>query len=854
MVMFFFLLKKINKAHKRALAGYAKNTININSHSHAFFGCIVYYVFWGIGCTFDLNRDYTYRDLNSPGLWGTDVIQLTPLIIGSTVCRSFTNFLESYIVVLLISDSIGKDTFRRAMLISIFLLCMYMPTSMTIIIWFPGATSSYWPLRNLALLYLVRDVVTVSYTAAAYFYIRNRKSQAVNDSISRYLVFMCGLYSMYIMARCCYLTTNVPAVNFGICVDDFLHFIQFANFGPLAYLALKRDCQYWATDIDNENELTLMSHTENMAWSEINDRNDAIIPKTEIYYRKTIEERCDVSVEIHFWRRRQVVVKRFKLDLLTRDNIKYFKDEASVFKTLQHPNIIAFYGILVDPPSLGIVMQFASKGDLFKHLESKLEAWRRGMLEGDQDEDQGQRENNRDSEARRSSVATRRDSIPVAATAMTSSGAGDDNDVTSSPLSLPSSPLSLPSSDIPSSPARLDPASPTTFPPPASSSPSIVTRFRRTSLFSGSPASPSTAAALIEMTNRTAQFHSVRCALQIALGMHYLHSNNVCHHDLKSLNILLDDRFNAMIADFGESKFEEDIQFRDSSSQAAHARNRINSLESTESVGDFVKRGPEQVKRALARMAHMLKGGAASEEEDKHASAAANITHHHHRGEVGTPGWAAPECIEGLAATKTSDVFSFGIILWELCTWLHPSVHVPVTDLTSAPLSLLPGIEDWVGLSNAGHAGAGAGGGADHHHHQNHQGSSSSQRNRLSLSRILSGLVGEDPDSLRAGKATRETFDKRISQLNPMQLVLIDTCEKQRARALMLDLNKRPPIPAQCHPVLASVMLRCWSTDQSSRPTFADIIVDLQRVLADFERTGDPSFPMGLGGGGPCSV
>lgn len=43
-VQFFYMLKKINKAHKRALAGYAKNTINIASHSHAFFGCIVYYV------------------------------------------------------------------------------------------------------------------------------------------------------------------------------------------------------------------------------------------------------------------------------------------------------------------------------------------------------------------------------------------------------------------------------------------------------------------------------------------------------------------------------------------------------------------------------------------------------------------------------------------------------------------------------------------------------------------------------------------------------------------------------------------------------------------------------------------
>ena len=47
--------------------------------------------------------------------------------------------------------------------------------------------------------------------------------------------------------------------------------------------------------------------------------------------------------------------------------------------------------------------------------------------------------------------------------------------------------------------------------------------------------------------------------------MAYLHSKDVCHRDLKSLNVLLDDGHSAMIADFGESKFEEDITFRDSS-------------------------------------------------------------------------------------------------------------------------------------------------------------------------------------------------------------------------------------------------------------------------------------------------
>ena len=33
-----------------------------------------------------------------------------------------------------------------------------------------------------------------------------------------------------------------------------------------------------------------------------------------------------------------------------------------MFKTLHHENVIAFYGILVDPPSLGIVMQVRDWG------------------------------------------------------------------------------------------------------------------------------------------------------------------------------------------------------------------------------------------------------------------------------------------------------------------------------------------------------------------------------------------------------------------------------------------------------------------------------------------------------------
>ena len=39
-------------------------------------------VFWGVGSVFDLNREYKYRELDSPGLAGRDVRDLAPLIVG----------------------------------------------------------------------------------------------------------------------------------------------------------------------------------------------------------------------------------------------------------------------------------------------------------------------------------------------------------------------------------------------------------------------------------------------------------------------------------------------------------------------------------------------------------------------------------------------------------------------------------------------------------------------------------------------------------------------------------------------------------------------------------------------------
>lgn len=107
----------------------------------------------------------------------------------------------------------------------------------------------------------------------------------------------------------------------------------------------------------------------------------------------------------------------------------------------------------------------------------------------------------------------------------------------------------------------------------------------------------------------------VRIALDVARGMNFLHTSTpvIIHRDLKSLNILVDEKWTAKVSDFGLSRF-----------------------------------------KVLIESLYLIKQSATA--------------HGMMTGQCGTYQWMAPEVIGGHIYTEKADVFSFGINLWELLT------------------------------------------------------------------------------------------------------------------------------------------------------------------------------------------
>ncbi|XP_062514602.1 uncharacterized protein LOC134190184 [Corticium candelabrum] len=126
----------------------------------------------------------------------------------------------------------------------------------------------------------------------------------------------------------------------------------------------------------------------------------------------------------------------------------------------------------------------------------------------------------------------------------------------------------------------------------------------------------------------------MRFTIDAAKGMRFLHSLRPprVHRDLKSSNLLVSQKWVVKVADFGSARLVKDEGIDQEAVRGA---------------------GPLDVTAPLLRADYQLSSG------------------------IGTPSWCAPEILTGQGYGTPADVYSFGIVMWEI--W---SRQIPFDDLT----------------------------------------------------------------------------------------------------------------------------------------------------------------------------
>jgi serine/threonine protein kinase/formylglycine-generating enzyme required for sulfatase activity len=181
-------------------------------------------------------------------------------------------------------------------------------------------------------------------------------------------------------------------------------------------------------------------------------------------------------------------------------------------------------------------------------------------------------------------------------------------------------------------------------------------------------------------------------ALGLAHGLAAVHQRGVLHRDLKPSNVILTPDDTVKLVDFGIAKLLADAEPPPAGPAApARAADSL-PLRSAARAGDTVSMdGPEGPDDSV-------RGDAASGPEDG-ARVAAALTQAGAR--LGTPSYMAPEVWQGEPATIRSDVYSLGVILYELCSGALPhradsvaALGLRVTGQDAPPLaSVVPTVD-----------------------------------------------------------------------------------------------------------------------------------------------------------------
>lgn len=204
-VMCGYILRKMFKNHRRALAGYTKNTISIDVHMSMMFMVGLWSAAWGATKIFDVSNADSADDVK------THEVRL--LAISLSMCYGLSSLCEVLIMLLLCSRSIGKNDFTRSLVLGSSWSFLTFVGLMLTVFAFPKSETNYMLSRQLFVGVIIRNSITFLMGAVCILFFHITKSDRL--SILTFSTYICPMFFVMSVSQSLVLTESYIAVNLG---------------------------------------------------------------------------------------------------------------------------------------------------------------------------------------------------------------------------------------------------------------------------------------------------------------------------------------------------------------------------------------------------------------------------------------------------------------------------------------------------------------------------------------------------------------------------------------------------------------------------------------------------------------
>lgn len=204
-----YILRKMFKNHRRALAGYTKNTISIDVHMSLMFMVGLWSAAWGATKMFDVSNTNSNDDNNISHK------EIRLLTVSLAMCYGISSLCEVLIMLLLCSRSIGKNDFARSLMIGSSWSIITFVGLVVVVMSHPTGETAYMLSRYMFIGIIIRNSITflIGAFSIAFFYVT--KSDRL--SILTFSTYMCPMFLVMSICQGMVLSNSYIAVNLGMC-------------------------------------------------------------------------------------------------------------------------------------------------------------------------------------------------------------------------------------------------------------------------------------------------------------------------------------------------------------------------------------------------------------------------------------------------------------------------------------------------------------------------------------------------------------------------------------------------------------------------------------------------------------